>query len=480
MNKSIEILEEFLKNEKTSFKPTNVAEADSGAGFLGLGIFPKILDMLSSGGFKNPTPIQKKAIPPAIEGKDIVGIAQTGTGKTLAFGIPLLQKIMTENAKCLVVLPTRELALQINESLHKIARGMGLKTAVLIGGTSMWPQIKDIQRNPNIIIGTPGRIIDHVDQKNLHLSNINILVLDEADCMFDMGFAPQVAKILQTLNKQRQTMLFSATMPEAIAKIASIHMKLPLRVEIAKQGTTAEKVEHELFFVRKDQKIRLLAKLLIDYKGSVLIFSRTKHGAKKICQQIEGMGIKAGEIHSNRSLAQRRQALEGFKIGRFRVLVATDIASRGIDVKGIELVINFDLPESAGDYVHRIGRTGRAGAPGKAISFVMPEQKHKVRDIERLIRAVLPVSQLPVLPAEKVGAVQKFSQPAVQSTFSHIGGHGFQKNTKRGFFPKREFSTKPKSTSVVGQGVSHIGKSEFSGYGQKKPFKKFNRFSHKY
>jgi len=199
-------------------------------------------------------------------------------------------------------------------------------------------------------------------------------------------------------------MLFSATMPDSIIKLATSYMKLPVRVEIARQGTTAEKVEHELFFVKKDYKARLLEKLLKEYKGSVLIFSRTKYGAKKICQDLFNKGFASAEIHSNRSLAQRRQALEGFKSGRYRILVATDIASRGIDVKGIELVINFDLPESAGDYVHRIGRTGRAGLAGRAISFVMPEQKSKVREIERLIRSTIPISQLPELPQNQFTA----------------------------------------------------------------------------
>lgn len=372
-------------------------------GFGGLGIAPKMLEVLNRLNFKTPTPIQHKAIPAAIQGKDIVGIAQTGTGKTLALGIPMIQRILSSTGdKGLILLPTRELALQINETLQKIGRSFGLKTSVLIGGASMREQVYSLRNNPDIVIGTPGRIIDHLKQRTLNFNNVKILVLDEADLMLDMGFAPQLKEILQVVPKDRQTMLFSATMPENIVKIASNHMKLPLRVEIARSGTTAEKVEHEVFFVKKDQKIRLLDKLLFDYKGSVLIFTRTKHGAKKICIDIKNMGIQTAEIHSNRSLGQRREALEGFKVGKYRVLVATDIASRGIDVKGIELVINFDLPESAGDYVHRIGRTGRAGMSGKAISLVMPEQRFKVRDIERLIRVIIPISQLPELPAHRV------------------------------------------------------------------------------
>jgi len=383
--------------------------------FNGLGIAPQILDLLSRSGFKTPTSIQHKAIPTAVEGKDIIGIAQTGTGKTLAFGIPLVQQIVKAGkGKGLIILPTRELALQVNETIQKIGRLFGIKTAVLIGGAPIRNQIQTLRNNPNVIIGTPGRIIDHIEQRTLNLHDVTILVLDEADRMFDMGFAPQINKILHVVPRERQTMLFSATMPDGIVKIASNHMKLPVRVEIARSGTTAEKVDHELFVVRKEQKLPLLMKLLGEYKGSVLVFIRTKFGAKKICVALRNMGISASEIHSNRSLGQRKEALEGFKSGRFRVLVATDIASRGIDVKGIELVMNFDLPENPEDYVHRIGRTGRAGMSGKAISFAMPDQGSKVREIEKLTRIYLPISKLPELP--QLQPIQN-QQPYVHANF---------------------------------------------------------------
>ncbi len=376
----------------------NQTTSEPEIGFSGLGIAPRILDILSRLGFKSPTSIQHKAIPIGIEGKDIIGIAQTGTGKTLAFGIPLVQQILNNpNAKGLILLPTRELALQVNDSIQKFGRELGIKTAVLIGGAPIRPQVMLLRANPHIIIGTPGRIVDHIQQRNLSLHNITNLVLDEADRMFDMGFAAQIKKILQLVPANRQTMLFSATMPDGIAKIASNHMKLPLRVEIAKAGTTAANIEHELFVVKKDQKAPLLRKLLSEYKGSVLIFLRLKYNAKKICADLRAIGITAAEIHSNRSLGQRKEALEGFKVGRYRILVATDIASRGIDVKGIELVVNYDLPENAEDYVHRIGRTGRAGMSGKAISFALPDQGSKVREIEKLTRMYLPISKLPDL-----------------------------------------------------------------------------------
>ncbi|OGF75508.1 hypothetical protein A3C77_03650, partial [Candidatus Giovannonibacteria bacterium RIFCSPHIGHO2_02_FULL_45_13] len=349
------------------------------ASFYGLGIAPRLLEILEKLHFKTPTPIQERAIPAAIDGKDLIGVAQTGTGKTLAFGIPMIQRIAQEKTKGLIILPTRELAQQVEEMLQKIGRILGLKTALIIGGASMRPQIDSLRRQPHIIIGTPGRIIDHLEQKTLSFEGVSILVLDEADRMLDMGFAPQLRQILNKVPRARQTMLFSATMPDDIVRLATQYMKLPFRVEIARPGTAAEKVEQELFIVKKEDKNKLLAKLLSEYKGSVLIFSRTKHGARKICRTVLDMEHRAAEIHSNRSLVQRREALDGFKSGRYRVLVATDIASRGIDVVGIELVINYDLPDNPGDYVHRIGRTGRAGAPGRAISFVTPDQKSAVR-----------------------------------------------------------------------------------------------------
>lgn len=363
--------------------------------FLGLGIAPKLIEVLNLKGFKQPTPIQKQAIPVAVEGKDVMGIAQTGTGKTLAFGVPMLQILAQTKAKGLVVLPTRELAIQVDESLHGLGKSLGLKTAVLIGGESLDRQRRSLRQNPHIIIATPGRLIDHLQTRSITLNNVGILVLDEADRMLDMGFAPQLKRILQDVPKERQTMLFSATMPEEIIHIATSYMKLPVRIEVAPQGSTADRVTQELFFVQKNDKLALLKTILAEYKGSALVFSRTKFGAKKIAKVVQGMGHSAAEIHSNRSLNQRLEALNGFKVGKYRVLVATDIAARGIDVTGIELVVNYDLPENPADYVHRIGRTGRAQKTGHAISFAMPDQKRDVKDIERLIKKQLPVSNTP-------------------------------------------------------------------------------------
>ena len=362
------------------------------SGFDNLGIDPEFLKILDQNNFVTPTPIQHQAIKPGMEGKDIVGIAQTGTGKTLAFGLPLLQRLRKSNGIGLVILPTRELAIQVDDMLHKIGRSLGLATAVLIGGEPMRMQLMALRRRPNIIIATPGRLVDHLEQGNLKLDLVRIVVLDEADRMLDIGFEPQIRKILSLVPSEHQTMLFSATMPPEITKIAATYMASPVRVEVAPSGTTVELVEQEIFLVKKEERLSLLTKILDEYPGTVLMFMRTRHGARKICMAIRDMGHKVAEIHSDRSLGQRKEALTGFKSGRYRILVATDIAARGIDVQGITLVLNFELPDNTQDYVHRIGRTGRAGETGKAISFAMPDQQRDVRDIERLIRKEIPIT----------------------------------------------------------------------------------------
>jgi ATP-dependent RNA helicase RhlE len=368
--------------------------------FRGLGIAPNILTILDRLRFNTPTPIQEQSIPQAIEGKDMMGIAQTGTGKTLAFGIPLIQNILKDSRRrALILLPTRELALQVDESLRKIGGPLGVKTAVLIGGESIRKQWYALNRRPQVILATPGRLIDHLQQKTVTLKEVSIVVLDEADRMLDMGFAPQLKRILEFLPRERQTMLFSATMPESIVAMARAYLKLPIRVEIAKSGTAAKDVTQELFFVTQSEKPRLLENILHEYRGSVLVFSRTKFSAKKIAVYLRSLGHSTVEFHSNRSQTQRQEALDGFKNGKYRIVVATDIASRGIDVKNIELVLNYDLPSVAEDYVHRIGRTGRAGGKGHAISFARPDQRRDVQVIERLMRATLPVSRTPILPA---------------------------------------------------------------------------------
>ena len=367
--------------------------------FDGLGIAPKILEFLDKIKFDTPTPIQHKAIPAGIAGQDIIGIARTGTGKTLAFAIPMVQHLVHKTESTgLVLVPTRELAVQVEEEVQKLCHLFKIRSAVLIGGAPMGKQLQQLEKKPRIIIATPGRLIDHVEQKTVSLKEVRILVLDEADRMLDMGFLPQIQTILRHVPKDRQTMLFSATMPQEIVRIASLHMKLPVQVEIAPPGATAERVTQELFIVTEENKKNLLVKLLDQYRGSVLVFSRTRIGAQKITRVLLDHGYEVAEIHSDRSLVQRQEALEGFKRGKYRVLIATDIASRGIDVTGIEAVINYDLPEEADNYVHRIGRTGRAGHTGHAISFATPDQRQEVAQIEKLTKIPIPVSNHTEVP----------------------------------------------------------------------------------
>jgi ATP-dependent RNA helicase RhlE len=376
--------------------PINKPEAASNEAvtFKNLGISEKLLTVLDKAGFTIPTPIQAKVIPIGLQGKDIIGIAQTGTGKTLGFGIPMIERLVAnKNGRGLVVLPTRELALQVDETIRKIGAPVGIHSAVLIGGDSMYRQVRDLRSGPDVVIATPGRLIDHLKQGNIKLDRVSILVLDEADHMFDIGFAPQIKEIMKKVPSTRQTLLFSATMPNEIAKLVMEHMQLPLRIEMAPAGTANEKVDQEIIVVERKSKFNLLVKVLGEVpKGTpVLVFTRTKHGAKDIAHDLRNIGTTAAEIHSNRTLGQRREALDGFKKHTYQVLVATDIAARGIDVKDIGLVVNYDLPEQSEDYVHRIGRTGRAGKVGKAISFATPDQKYDIVSIERLIKKPIPV-----------------------------------------------------------------------------------------
>lgn len=385
-------------------KPGNESTAQS-SNFKEMGLNTAILNVLELRNITTPTPIQSQSIPLGLEGKDLIGIAQTGTGKTFAFGLPMLQRMAEGKKRGLIILPTRELAYQVEESLKPFAAALGIRTAVFVGGSPMHLQRKMLKQNPRVLIATPGRLNDHIERKTVSLNEVEILVLDEADRMLDMGFKPQINTILAKVPKEgRQTLLFSATMPQEIFTLAKTEMNMPLRIEVAQEGTTASKVVQELIIVKQPDKRDLLITLLKEHKGQILVFSRTKHGAKKITHTLNEKGFKAAEIHANKSLAQRRAALDGFKKGRHRVLVATDIASRGIDVDDITLVVNYDLPDDAADYVHRIGRTARAGKSGKAISFATPTQAGHIRDIEKLIRGQLPRKQhksLPSLEMEK-------------------------------------------------------------------------------
>ena len=433
----------------------------SSTGFHGLGIAPALLEIVAQLGIKEPTPIQRQAIPVAMEGNDVVGIAQTGTGKTLAFGLPMLQRLAQHKGRGLVLLPTRELAVQVDESLRKIGASIGLRTAVLIGGVPMGGQLHALRNAPHVIIATPGRLLDHMAQGSLNLKDLKVLVLDEADRMLDMGFAPQLKRIFESIPADRQTMLFSATMPTDIVQIARKHMKQPTQVEIARQGTTADTISQELFIVRKEDKARLVSKILQERRGSTLVFCRTKHSARKLTRTIRALGHTAAEIHSDRTQGQRQMALQGFRTGSFRVLVATDIAARGIDVKGVELVINFDLPDQAEDYVHRIGRTGRAGATGTAISFATSDQLRDIRTIERLIRTSLPVSPLPELP--ELPAITQQHESSYEQGSSGYGRPSYgSRSSRSGGYSQRSFRGRSSSESYQRSTGSRSGHTSAS------------------
>lgn len=375
--------------------------------FYDLGIAPKMLSVLDSLKFVAPTPIQHKSIPVALEDCDLVGIAQTGTGKTLSFGIPMIQRLEGLKGSGLVLVPTRELALQVSDALEVFLKAYGMTCVTLIGGAPMGRQIKKLKKHVDVIVATPGRLIDHLERKTVKLSKVRVLVLDEADRMFDMGFAPQVRKILESVPKERQTMLYSATMPPAIIGLATKHLRAPTHIEIAPEGTTAEGVSQELFIVKEEDKKDLLEHLLKTYRGSVLLFVRTKIRAARMKKRVSQAGHQAAEIHSDRTMGQRKQAIEGFKSGKFRVLVATDVAARGIDVQMIELVINYDLPDDSENYVHRIGRTGRGGDKGFAITFATPQEGAKISEIEKLIRMPLPLKSHPELASAAFEKEQK-------------------------------------------------------------------------
>ena len=353
--------------------------------FSSLGVSPSIAKLIEGLGINAPTPIQRKTIPIALNRQDLIGIAQTGTGKTFAFGIPMIERIAKTKGQGLIVAPTRELALQVEESLKKIGRPLGLRTAVLIGGEALDRQLFHLRRKPHVVVATPGRLMDHLKRKTYRLDQVNTIVLDEADMMLDLGFAPQIAEIMGQAPTERQTMLFSATMPAAIIQIAAKYMKTPTSIEVAPQGTTAEQVDQEIFIIDGEDRFLHLQKILKLHPGSVLIFVRTKHGVKGLTLKLQNAGHRAAEIHSNLSLNRRKAALEGFKTRKERILVATDVAARGLDVDGIELVVNYNLPDCSEDYVHRIGRTGRAGKGGKAISFATADEGREIKAIEKLI-----------------------------------------------------------------------------------------------
>lgn len=368
--------------------------------FENLTISKPILRALQEAGYSEATPIQAEAIMPLLEGKDLLGCAQTGTGKTAAFAIPILQGLSYEQRsssghrqiKALILAPTRELAIQINESFEAYGKHLGLKTMVIFGGVSQNPQTKELTNGVDILVATPGRLLDLISQKFIHLNSVKYFVLDEADRMLDMGMIHDVRRIIAYLPKERQTMFFSATMPTEIAKLSSSILKNPVKVEITPAASTVDIIDQEIYFVNKVNKINLLIHILKNNRiDSALVFSRTKHGADKIVKALEKADLHAQAIHGNKSQNARQLALSNFKERKTRILVATDIAARGIDIEELSHVILFDLPEVPETYVHRIGRTGRAGLGGIAISFCDQDEKHLLRDIQKLIAKTIPV-----------------------------------------------------------------------------------------
>lgn len=365
-----------------------------------LNLIEPILRALKTEGYTTPTPIQEQSIPMVLQGRDLLGCAQTGTGKTAAFAIPMLQILherklagsTNKGIKALILTPTRELAIQIDESFAAYGKHLNLKHLVIFGGVSQQPQTNALRNGVDILIATPGRLLDLVEQRFINLSQIELFVLDEADRMLDMGFIHDVKKIITKIPAKRQTLFFSATMPTEIAKLSSTILSNPAKVEVTPVSSTAETIQQSLYFVEKENKKHLLIHLLKDAGiKSALVFTRTKHGADKVVKELNRVGIGAEAIHGNKSQNARQRALGNFKSGETRVLVATDIAARGIDVDNLSHVINFELPNVPETYVHRIGRTGRAGASGIAYSFCDQEEKEFLRDIQKLIANTVPV-----------------------------------------------------------------------------------------
>ncbi len=391
-----------------------------------LGLDPELVQAVKAEGYTTPTPIQVQAIPYVLQGRDVLGCAQTGTGKTAAFALPTLQRLAastpggTPKIRCLVVTPTRELATQVGESFETYGRGLDLYVTVIFGGVGQDKQVKELRQGVDILVATPGRLLDLMNQRLVSLQAVEVLVLDEADRMLDMGFIHDVKKILTALPTQRQTLFFSATMPDEIESLVKSILKNPARVAVAPVSSTAERVAQKVFFVHNGDKRALLVKLLEDPSVTrALVFTQMKHVANRVMEHLEKAGISSAAIHGNKSQSARERALDGFKDGSVRVLVATDVAARGIDVDQISHVINYDLPNVPETYVHRIGRTARAGKSGEAWSFCEDgEERDFLRNIERVTRQKIPVAQTPALPPR----AQKEAHDPGPRGRSHGGG----------------------------------------------------------
>ncbi|KLN61772.1 DEAD/DEAH box helicase [Kiloniella spongiae] len=425
--------------------------------FSDLGLRDPILRAIKEGGYEQMTPIQSRAIPNILEGKDLIGVAQTGTGKTAAFSLPLIQYLLkgegkrkAKTARSLILAPTRELAIQISDNVRDYSKYLHLRSTIVFGGASEKPQIKAMAPGVDILIATPGRLLDLMSQGHIKLNEVEFLVLDEADRMLDMGFIRDIKKIIKELPDKRQTVLLSATMPKSVTTLANTILINPVRVEVAPAATTAEKVEQHVMMVPKSRKRDLLGHVLKDDAiKRVLIFTRTKHGANRVSEFLEKLGITSAAIHGNKSQNARQRALADFRDGAIRALVATDVAARGIDVDGVTHVINFELPNEPDSYVHRIGRTARAGATGISYSFCDHEERAYLKDIEKNIRQSVPVFEDHPYHEEGIAAA-----PAGSSKDGKNGGrpnrnarNGKPSNGKPGNKSRRGNSSKPTGKS---------------------------------
>lgn len=363
-----------------------------------LGLAPELLAAVRDAGYAHPTPIQRDAIPLVLKGRDIMGLAQTGTGKTAAFTLPILQRLIDgpRRTRVLVLTPTRELAAQVETSFTNYAKHVAVEVVPVYGGVPLDPQERALRRGADVVVATPGRLLDHLERQNVDFDALEFLVLDEADRMLDMGFAPQINRIVAQLPPYRQTLLFSATMPAEVEALARKYLRKPIVVQVGRRSEAASTVTHAVYPVPRERKSALLVELLRnDGMDSVLIFVRTKHGADRVVRHLERAGIDATALHADKTQAQRTRALEAFKQGEARILVATDIAQRGLDVSGISHVINYDVPQQPEDYIHRIGRTGRAAQTGDAFTFMSTDEIAMVRTIERMLGQPIPRISVP-------------------------------------------------------------------------------------
>ncbi len=430
--------------------------------FSDLEIENKLKKSIELAEFKIPTPIQKESIPFSLAGKDILGTAQTGTGKTLAFTIPMLNKLLkNKNAMALIVCPTRELATQVMATVLKLnVREIGIGSALLIGGESMQKQLRKLSKKARIIIGTPGRINDHLERKSLNLSKVNYLVLDETDRMLDMGFTPQIEKILKFVPNDHQTLLFSATLPDNILKISQSYLNNPERISVGSLSTPIDKIKQETFELTQDKKYHELINQLVERSGSILVFVKTKRGADKIVKQLKYDGHKADAIHGNLRQSKRDRVINGFRNGYSRILIATDVAARGLDIPVIKHVINYDLPQVPEDYIHRIGRTGRAGKDGSALTFLTPSDRSMWNSISKLIDPNFksPHQKIKKKFKEKRGNKRSFKNKK-----------NFKENQIKNFRDKKKFFKKKDDHKT-----KYKGKKKFSNdnKNQRKNFKK--------